>query len=259
PELEVVGQHPHVERRVLLGGEGVHVAADGVDRLCDLTRLPAIRALEQQVLEEVRRPRRVTRLVTRAGADPEAGRHRGQLAPLLGDDRQAGRQPAGADFAQRRPPRRGLRRGPPPPPPLPLPPPPPARRAPPASTGPRSPNCSAASFSKKSSNDALELAPPDEAAGADDRLPPPPSAASPLPPPVSGRGSGASPASERETLPCGSMSSTRTSRSSPRSTTSSTLSMRLPWPSLLMWIRPSRPGRMLTNAPNLVMLTTLPV
>ena len=61
-----------------------------------------------------------------------------------------------------------------------------------------------------------------------------------------------------ETLPFGSTSSTRTSTSSPRLKTSSTLSMRLPPPILEMWSRPSRPGRMFTNAPNLVMFTTRP-
>ena len=35
--------------------------------------------------------------------------------------------------------------------------------------------------------------------------------------------------------------------------------MRLPLPSLLMCTSPSRPGRMFTNAPNLVMLTTRPL
>ena len=39
--------------------------------------------------------------------------------------------------------------------------------------------------------------------------------------------------------------------------TSSTLSMRLP-PPILEMCRPSRPGRMFTNAPNLVMFTTRP-
>ena len=70
--------------------------------------------------------------------------------------------------------------------------------------------------------------------------------------------SGSSPASESESLPELSMSSTRTVTSSPRLRTSSTRSMRLPRPSLEMWSRPSRPGRMLTNAPNLVTFTTLP-
>ena len=35
PEVEVVGQQADVEGRVVLGREGVHVAADRVDRLGD--------------------------------------------------------------------------------------------------------------------------------------------------------------------------------------------------------------------------------
>ena len=66
------------------------------------------------------------------------------------------------------------------------------------------------------------------------------------------------PRARGESLPELSMSSTRTVTSSPRLRTSSTRSMRLPRPSFEMWSRPSRPGRMLTNAPNLVTFTTLP-
>ena len=62
----------------------------------------------------------------------------------------------------------------------------------------------------------------------------------------------------RLTLPFSSISSTTTSISWPSVSTSSTLLIRLPLPSLLMCTRPSRPGRMLTKAPNLVMLTTRP-
>ena len=54
PDVEVVVEHTDVERRVLLGGEGVHVAADRVDVLRDLLRRAHRRSLEQQVLEEVR-------------------------------------------------------------------------------------------------------------------------------------------------------------------------------------------------------------
>ena len=67
--------------------------------------------------------------------------------------------------------------------------------------------------------------------------------------------------SDRETLPMGSISSTCTSSSSPNDRTSSTRSTRLPCASLEsleICTRPSRPGRMLTKAPNFVMLTTLP-
>ena len=48
-------RQPGVEGGVLPGGEGVHLAADRVDGLGDLARRAALGALEQQVLEEVRR------------------------------------------------------------------------------------------------------------------------------------------------------------------------------------------------------------
>ena len=38
PEAELAGRQPGVEGGVLAGGEGVHLAADGVDRLGDLAR-----------------------------------------------------------------------------------------------------------------------------------------------------------------------------------------------------------------------------
>ena len=89
-------------------------------------------------------------------------------------------------------------------------------------------------------------------------------AASPLPEDrrrgTAGAPSGAE-ASESDTLPWGSMSSTRTSTAWPSVSTSSTLLMRLPPASddsFEMCSRPSRPGSTLTKAPNLVMLTTLP-
>ena len=55
------------------------------------------------------------------------------------------------------------------------------------------------------------------------------------------------------------MSWTSTSIVSPTLTASSTFASRLPLPSLEMWISPSRPGTRLTNAPNVVVLTTVPV
>ena len=45
---------------------------------------------------------------------------------------------------------------------------------------------------------------------------------------------------------------------SPTFTASSTAESRLPRPSFEMWTRPSRPGRMLTKAPNVVVFTTVP-
>ena len=72
PELDMLGERPHVEGRVLLGRVGVHVAAYRVDLLGDLACGPFRRSLEEEVLEKVRDPRLLGRLVARAGPDPDA-------------------------------------------------------------------------------------------------------------------------------------------------------------------------------------------
>ena len=79
-------RQPRVVRRVLLRGEGVHVAADAIDRLGDLRGPSGLGALEQQVLEEVRHAGQLGRLVTRADADPDARRHRPRAGHALSDD-----------------------------------------------------------------------------------------------------------------------------------------------------------------------------
>ena len=71
-ELDVLGQRPHVKGRVLLGRVGVHVAPDRVDLLGDLACGSFRRSLEEEVLEKMRDPRLLRRLVARAGPDPDA-------------------------------------------------------------------------------------------------------------------------------------------------------------------------------------------
>ena len=77
---------------------------------------------------------------------------------------------------------------------------------------------------------------------------------------LAGRRSARRPRRRARARPCpaGRCRRTTTSTGWPSSRTSSTRSTRLPPPRREMWSRPSRPGRMLTNAPNLVMFTTLP-
>ena len=70
PEDELPGREARVVRRVLLGGEGVHLAAHGVDRLGDLGGRAGLGALEQQVLEEVRGAGHGRRLVTSSRRPP---------------------------------------------------------------------------------------------------------------------------------------------------------------------------------------------
>ena len=75
PEIEVLGQKAHVERRVLLGREGVHVTSDGVDGLGDGPRRPRRRPLEQEVLQEMRGADLAGPLVPGACPHPEPGGH----------------------------------------------------------------------------------------------------------------------------------------------------------------------------------------
>ena len=102
PQGQVLGQQADVERGVLLGGEGVEVAPHLVDRFGDGRRGALGGALEQQVLEEVRRTGLLGLLVTRAGAHPEADAHRAGVVHPLGGQGQARRQNLGADHRRRR-------------------------------------------------------------------------------------------------------------------------------------------------------------
>jgi len=88
-EAQVLGEQPYVEGRVLLRGEGVHVAAHLVDRLGDLGRAPGRCALEEKVLHEVRRSGALVVLVARAGADPNPERHRPRVHHRLCDQSSA--------------------------------------------------------------------------------------------------------------------------------------------------------------------------
>ena len=162
-ELEVLVEQAGVEGRVLLGGEGVHVAADRVDRLGDLAGAAGLGALEQQVLEEVRGPGHSAGVSSREPASTQKpSGHRVRVGHALGDDPEAaveaGRTGSSAYLRPPPPPppplrrrsRSRLRRGPPPSPP------PPAPAA--TSAGPRSPNFALASASNASSKETNSAA-----------------------------------------------------------------------------------------------------
>ncbi len=53
-DRKMLVEHFHVEADTFLGGECVHVAADGVDLAGDLFRSAVLRSLEQHVLDEMR-------------------------------------------------------------------------------------------------------------------------------------------------------------------------------------------------------------
>ena len=112
PSDEVLGEEPDVEGRVLLRGEGVAVAAHLVELLGDGRGGAPLGALEEEVLQEVRRPGELAGLVTRAGADPVGDRHRADIRHGLGDQADAARQDGRLDQRRRERPREG-RRSPP--------------------------------------------------------------------------------------------------------------------------------------------------
>ena len=90
--LEAIVGDPRVDDGRLARGRRVQLAAELVEDLGDLLRRVARRALEQQVLDEVRHAGARVRLVTRARADPEAERDRTNPRHALGDDALAGRE-----------------------------------------------------------------------------------------------------------------------------------------------------------------------
>src|SRR5262249_29431963 len=83
---ELVVGHARVDHGVLAGGRGVQLAAEPVEDLGDLLRAVARRALEEQVLDEVREARLGVGLVARAGADLEPDRDRADVRKALRDD-----------------------------------------------------------------------------------------------------------------------------------------------------------------------------
>ena len=89
---QVFVQHPRVDGRGLLVGPGVELRAQPSNSRSISDGRVAVRALEQQVLEEVRQARPLDRLAARAGMDVEAQRRRAHAVHALGDDAQAGRQ-----------------------------------------------------------------------------------------------------------------------------------------------------------------------
>ena len=256
------------------------------------------RALEQQVLEEVRRPRVGVVLVARPGPHPDADRHRAGVGHRLGHEAGPALEHLGTDH--RRLPARSRHRG------VatadrdgasgsetPAPTSPPTRtprtasppRSPPrwlprslaaptvAGPGPRSPSSLTSSASKAASNEATGRgrAPTPASAplvGAADRDEPrhgrrrarPLDRRGPTSCSTRCRSAPAGLAGERQRHLAlrvdvvdlhldGPGRATRRPRPGRRACRR---------PTLEMWSRPSRPGRMFTKAPNLVMLTTLP-
>ncbi len=88
--VEVRVRHARVDHRVLARRCGVQLAAEPVERLGDLLRGVRRRALEEQVLDEMRDARALVLLVARTGADPVAERDGADARHALGDHALAG-------------------------------------------------------------------------------------------------------------------------------------------------------------------------
>src|SRR5206468_7887259 len=78
-----------VEARGLIRGERVHVPAHGVDGPGDLLGRPRRRALEDEVLDQVRDAPAILRLHPRAGLHPYPHRDGADVGHGLGDDTNA--------------------------------------------------------------------------------------------------------------------------------------------------------------------------
>ena len=88
-EREVFVEDFDVVARVFLGGEGVELAADRVDRLRDVFRRPRCRALEEHVLDEMRDAAALRRLVPRSPGQPHADADRTHLRHPLRQETNA--------------------------------------------------------------------------------------------------------------------------------------------------------------------------
>src|SRR5439155_16188072 len=241
--LEVAIEHARVKRGGLLVCAGVDLRAHGVEDLVDLLGLVARGTAEQHVLEQMRDPRLLRPLGRRTGRDPEAERHRAHAGDALGHDPDARLKRGDAVLARRAQSRSRLWRGRPEPrvpPPEPYP-----RDWPPSRRRPRSAR----------SRPLLEESRPPPSRGARGPAPvPTPTSSSTDLPATSGSWARRRPMRPRSR----STSTTRTVTSSPRLSTSSTLSTRWPGDTLEMCSSPSVPLASSMKAPKVVVFTTLP-
>src|SRR4051812_33817587 len=211
-ERHVDVQHPRVVAGVLLGGERVELTADRIELGRDRQRVASPRALEQQVLEIVRRAGQRDGLVARADADPDTEGDGSNSRHGLGQHAQPARQDRAADHSAVRSCREGA-------------------RAAGTLDAAREVDRHDASYSAAGWSPSAFASPDSSTTGT------------------------------RLSLPRGSISPISTCTFSPILSTSSTFSTRLPPASLRiceMCSSPSLPGVSEMNAPNVVVLTTVP-
>ncbi len=83
---QVLVEDLDVVARVLLGGEGVQVAAQAVHFLRNVLSRPAAGALEEHVLDKVGDAAVLKRLVSRASGQPDTDTNRPHVIHRLGDE-----------------------------------------------------------------------------------------------------------------------------------------------------------------------------
>jgi hypothetical protein len=86
---DVFVEYLDVEADAFLGGEGVHVAADGIDLAGDFFRRAMLRSFKNHVLDEVGDAVPFGVLVAGTGLQPDADGGGANVLHLLGDDGQA--------------------------------------------------------------------------------------------------------------------------------------------------------------------------
>ena len=96
---QVLVEHLDAEADALLGGEGVHVAADRIHLARNVFRRAMLGPLEDHVLDEMRNAVPLLVFVARAGLDPDPDRDGADVLHLLGDDGQPVGQRGAPDIA----------------------------------------------------------------------------------------------------------------------------------------------------------------
>ena len=95
----VLVEHLDVEADGLLAGEGVEIAADGVDFAGDALRGARLGPLEDHVLDEVGDAVQLGHFVARTGAHPHAHGDRADVLHALGEHDEAAGEDGAADVA----------------------------------------------------------------------------------------------------------------------------------------------------------------
>ena len=85
-QRQVLVEDLDVIARVFLGGEGVHLPADGVDRLGDVFGAAGRGALEEHVLDEMRDTALLNRLVAGSAREPDADAHGSNMGHPLREE-----------------------------------------------------------------------------------------------------------------------------------------------------------------------------